>query len=282
MDSKSRYIAKGRKHVVTSHISDKQLTRKRQILCEQAKNIVKPRPRKTEADEIRLYNSKVMGIQNYYRIATNISWDCAKINRAVMTILTNRLRTGKKGRLRKEGRKFTKTENERYGKSSQMRYSKSARGAPIYPISYAQHKNPMGKKRGVSCYTPEGRKEIHDNLRINVNLMRQLMRRTLYKRSVEYADNRVALFSAQRGKCAVTGREFELTEEIHCHHKIPKERGGIDKYSNLILVLEPIHKLIHATKPEAIAYYKEVCKLDNSQRGKLNRLRQTAGLKEIS
>ncbi|MBQ3444163.1 MAG: HNH endonuclease [Selenomonadaceae bacterium] len=78
----------------------------------------------------------------------------------------------------------------------------------------------------------------------------KLLRQPLYKRSIEYSDNRRSLYLAQKGKCAVTGKNFTFIEEIHCHHKIPKAKGGTDDYQNLILVTATIHKLIHATKAE--------------------------------
>ena len=40
----------------------------------------------------------VMGMQNYYRIAANINLDAQKLNRAVMTIITNRLKGIRKKR----------------------------------------------------------------------------------------------------------------------------------------------------------------------------------------
>jgi hypothetical protein len=41
--------------------------------------------------EVMLYNAMVMGEQNYYQIATEISIDLKPIQRNVMTILKNRL-----------------------------------------------------------------------------------------------------------------------------------------------------------------------------------------------
>ncbi len=94
------------------------------------------------------------GIQNYYRIATNISVDANNLNRAVMTV------------------------------------------------------------------------------RI------KLIRQPLYDRSIEYADNRIAKYSVQKGRCAVTGEKFTSTEEIHCHHKIPKSQGGKSKIRKLNVLRE--------------------------------------------
>ena len=108
-------------------------------------------------------------------------------------------------------------ELQRYGKSEQLRYIAQSK-EPIYPISYVQCKNPMSQRRKVCAYTAAGRSEIHDDLRINTSLLLQLMRAPTYSRSTEYADNRISLFSAQWGKCAVTGKAFQCISEIHCHH----------------------------------------------------------------
>ena len=278
---KIRVHQKGQKQVVQSHISDKQLKRKKQSLIEQAKRIAKPRPEKGEFGEISLYNSMVMGMQNYYQIATDVNLDCSNINRAVMTVFTNRLEKQGNSRLKRTGRKLTEVEKKRYGKSQMLRYVAGS-DEPIYPIGYVRHRNPMGKKRSICSYTKAGRAEIHDSLRINTRLMLELMRQPLYDRSSEYMDNRISLFSAQWGKCAVTGKEFATTEDIHCHHIIPREKGGTDKYDNLMLVLEPVHKLIHAKTEKTVEKYKEICNLDKKQLKKLNQLRVLTGNAEIA
>lgn len=277
---KIRVHPKGNKNVVQSHISDKQLSNKKKALVEQAKNVAHPRPGKNEYDEIALYNSMVMGMQNYYQIATCISEDCRPLSRAVSAIFINRLHTQRKPRLVKQGRALTKIEQERYGKSAMLRYVAGTR-EPIYPIGYVQHKPPHSKKRSICSYTAEGRAGLHDNLRINVPLMIKLMKQPLIGRSVEYADNRISLLSAQWGKCAVTGKDFKTTEDIHCHHIKPKKMGGNDNYGNLTLVLDLVHKLIHATNTEVINRYMTMLALDNRQLAKLNKFRQSAGLFEI-
>ena len=167
-----------------------------------------------------------------------------------------------------------------YGKSEQLRYIAQSK-EPIYPISYVQCKNPMSQRRKVCAYTAAGRSEIHDDLRINTFLLLQLMREPTYSRSTEYADNRISLFSAQWGKCAVTGKKFQCISEIHCHHKKPKGIGGSDKYENLVLVLAPVHELIHAVDEDTIRSYLTALKLDTSQLTKLNKLRTLAKRKPI-
>jgi len=268
------------KLVVRSHISDKNLASKRQKLVNQAKRIAKPSKGREEKQEVVLYNSMVMGMQNYYCIATNVNLDCITLHRAVMTVLTNRLLTQKGSRLVRKGRVLTQIERIQYGKSRMLRFVAGS-DEPIYPIGYLRHKNPMPRKLSICNYTPEGRKEVHNDLRVNVSLMLAMMRQPLYDRSVEYADNRISLFSAQWGKCSVTGRNFEVLEDIHCHHKLPVSKGGTDKYENLTLVLAPVHKLIHATDDDIISKYMGVLNLKKTHLARLNKLRQLAGNTEI-
>ena len=279
---KIKVYPKNGKYTVTSHVNDKQLQKQREKLVEQAKRIAKPSKGKSEIDEVRLYNSMVMGVQNYYKFATLVNSDFKSLNRAVMTVLTNRLHTkGRGSRFRRVGRKLTPEEFERYGKTDRLRFLAESE-EPIYPIGHIQHMAPMAPKWTTCQYTIEGRKGLHENLRVNTPLMLKMMRQPLHNRTVEYADNRISLFSAQWGKCAVTGKEFQTLEDIHCHHKTPKYMGGNDKYENLILVLKPIHFLIHATEEETIEKYKNLLNLDIDQIQKVNELRIEAGLKKIA
>lgn len=268
---------KGTKYVVKSHISDKQLKRAGQKLVEQAKRIAKPAPGRIDLDEIRLYNSMVLGIQNYYQIATHVVVDCRILKFSTTTVLKNRLRK----RLSKNGYTLTRFEKERYGQSNMLRKVAGV-DQPIYPIGFVKHKNPLNKKRTLCCYTPDGRRGLHENLRINMYLLTALMREPIRNRSVELADNRLSLFSAQWGKCAITGKPFLLLEDIHCHHIVPKRKGGSDAYSNLMLVSKPVHKLIHAVREEVIQHYMALLNLNKAQMLKVNELRAVAGLREIA
>lgn len=278
---KIKLYPKGKKHIVVSHVCDKAIKRVKESLTKQAKRIAKPLGKRTEELEIKLYNSQVMGVQNYYRIATCVSIDFGKLQNAVRTVLYNRLQTRSYSKLLRTGRKLTAIEQERYGDSKALRFVAGSK-EPIYPIGYIQHKSPMINRRGACPYTAEGRKLLHDNLKINTYLMQKLMLQPSYGRSAEYADNRISLFSAQWGKCSVTGREFQVLEDVHCHHKTPTHKGGNDNYANLVLVLEPVHILIHATKQETILHYLKILNLNKEQLRKLNNLREMSGLESIN
>lgn len=167
---------------------------------------------------------------------------------------------------------------ERYGKSKQLRY---VSGQALIPIGYVQTKAPLFKRREVNQYTKEGRKAIHKSLEaVNMSILHYLMRNPVQYASVELNVNRLALYCAQHGCCAVTKQVMEIGN-IHCHHKTPRKQGGNDRYANLALVTEDVHVLIHATDSRVIAHHMQSLKLNAKQREKLNALRKAAGLFSI-
>lgn len=276
---KMKLVPKGNKLVIESHVSEKQIEREAQKLKEQIVKLAKAGNPEEQLKELGIYNAMVMGMQNYYRIATKVSWDFKTIGRAVDITMTNRFRQETGTRLKKTGKPLTKIETIYYGKTKSIRYLDGNK--PIYPVSYVQHRSPINAKTSLNFYTQEGRARMHQPLRINTKLMCKLMRAIEPKRSAEYLDNRISLFSAQWGKCAITGREFETTAEIHCHHKIPRELGGKDEYSNLVLVHENVHRLIHAKTEATMQKYLAKLNLTQKQLNKVNKLREMAKLSEI-
>ena len=153
---------KNNKYVIESKICDKAKERIIKELIEQAKHFIYPKDNKDEIKQIWLYNTKVMGIQNYYQIATDINLDCQEIQYRIMKILTNRMKRSNGNRLVKNGRELTQYEKQRFGKSKMLRYAAGSK-EPIYPIAYIQTKHPMCISNKTTPYTPEGRNEIHSN-----------------------------------------------------------------------------------------------------------------------
>lgn len=262
-------VKKRKKYVVRSHMTKKAKIREKKKLVEQIKNIAHTKNRDDEAKEITLYNSMVMGIHNYYCIATMISSDCGSLHRNVSIVMKNRLRK----RLSKKGKINEVYIRKQYGKSKQIRFISSK---TICPIGYIKTKTPMFKKKKICKYTPEGRKEIHKNLKINTRTMLELMRVKDKRRSIEYMDNRISLFAAQYGRCNVTGKELSINE-IHCHHKVPIKLGGTDEYSNLVILHQDIHILIHSTDIETQNTYLKLINPDKKALNKINELRLLVG-----
>lgn len=112
---------------------------------------------------------------------------------------------------------------------------------------------------------------------LNIAILQYLMRNPVINATIEYNDNRLALFCAQMGKCAVTG-ETLMVGNSHCHHITPRHLGGKDNYQNLTLVTETVHRLIHAKNPDTVRYLEEKLRLTSKQKKKLDKLRKFANV----
>ena len=267
------------KYVVESHIRKKSLDKIKSDMKRLIHDIEFPgHGKRAEHAAVTRFNSYVIGVHNYYSMATFICHDfhelAFSVHKSLKARLRKRLKTAKEARKRKLGYVIPNYIKERYGNSEQLKF---VRGYALAPIGYVKHRNPMMKQRAINSYTPEGREAVHKKLgkSIDTGIMHYLMRNPIPCRTAAYNDNRISLYCAQYGKCAVTGRELE-TKEIHCHHKLPKYLGGTDEYKNLIIVSEDVHRLIHATNPETIRKYFEKLKLDDKQLKKLEKLRSLA------
>lgn len=270
---KMKVCPKGKKYVVCSHMSDKAIKQAKGKISAAIRAIQNPADNRAQYIAIQQYNSVVAGLHNYYRLATHISVDFPKLSYGLKLQMANRLRElTPKGKLE---RGFIK---ERYGKSKQLRF---LNGHPLIPMGYVQTRNAQHKKKTVIRYTPEGRAEIHKNLGINTDTMIWLMQNPVLDKTIEFADNRISLFAAQYGRCAITGIDL-MPYDIRCHHKVPLENGGTDEYSNLVLVTEAVHILIHATLEETIQKYLKELQLNKKQLEKLNKLRKLAGTPVIA
>ena len=265
---------KGKKYVVRSHMSEKAYKKAHEKLSEEVKKLAHSPDDTAQFMQLHNYNAVVAGLHEYYCIATEISEDFGKLAFSINKQLRNRL----KGDISRNGTLRNGFIKEKYGKSRQMRFLHER---PLVPVGYVQPKNAQHKRKSVNKYTPEGRTLIHKNLEIDTMTMLWLIRNPVRGRSIEYADNRISLYAAQYGKCAVTGQLMNA-HDIHCHHKVPVSMGGTDEYANLVLVLKNVHALIHASSETTIKRYLSELKLDKSQLEKLNKLRAKAEMPSIN
>lgn len=264
-----------KRYVIEAHVRDKALKKIRARSKEIIGQIRRTYDPKMEYRLIQKYNSYLIGIHNYYCIATHVNLDIHEISFDVKKSLYNRL----KHRLQRTGSISNRYIQEKYGRSREVRY---LNGHAVVPIAYVQHRVPMDRKNRVNPYTPEGRTEIHKNLAgLNLAVMNHLMNTPAGQQSVEYNDNRIALYVAQKGKCAVSGIALDANQ-VDCHHKKPLSLGGDDSYQNLIIVSDAVHVLIHSSSERTIKKYLNDLQLNSKQLAKLNNLRKLAEMPQIT
>jgi group II intron reverse transcriptase/maturase len=267
---------KRNKWVVVSHVSDKALAKIHAKAKKHIKSIQFAHGNELEYKRVNHYNSYVMGIHNYYRMATAVNADFQPLAYGIKQSIKIRLQERVKRKCNKP--KSGKYAKEKYGKSKEIRY---VGGNLLVPIGYIRHSPPVHKKKSINKFTTEGRKEIHKALEgVDMSMVHSLMRNPVIGETAEYNDNRISLYVAQRGKCGLSAYILDI-DDIHCHHKKMKCHDGTDAYSNLIILSERMHRLVHATDNDTISDILSKFKLDKKQFAKLNKLRKLVENEEI-
>lgn len=267
---KIKIKSKGKKDTVQSHISDKAKTRIKNILKKQMVKI----QHETTINNINQYNSIVLGMHNYYKVATNVNLDFTNISYLVSKNLYNRTK-----QIQSKSGIESECFKKYYGK---YKFKKVCiQGITLFPIGGITTKPPMGFSQDICNYTALGREKIHKKLQsVSISTLKYIMENPIQSASIEYNDNRISLYVGQNGICPIS-KEILSIGNMECHHKTPKSKGGGDEYKNLIFVTTTVHKLIHATELQTINKYNEKLKLDSNALKKLNKLRKLVGNFEI-
>ena len=266
---------KDNKYVVISHISPKAMARIKEKAKEKVVKIQFCSGQMEEYKAVNDYNSFIMGIHNYYSMATCANQDMQPLAYEIKISIKNRLQQ----RVKRRKEQIIPEYAKRYSKSKEIRFI----GENILlPIGYIQQHPPIHKKKIINKYSEEGRAEIHKNLEsVDMTILHILMRNPIKGASIEYNDNRLSLYAAQHGVCAIT-KQILAIDEIHCHHKKPRSQGGGDEYANLIILHKNIHKLVHATQEDTISTLLQNMQLNSAELRKLNKLRILAGTEAIT
>lgn len=262
-----KVVPKGKKHVVKSRMTTKAMKKAERNIIERAIKIKKA----TNQVNIANYNSVILGIQNYYDMATHITKDLS-----ILEYRTRRRRYNLVDKYAKLKGEFSRTFKEIYG-SYLHRKIYFAKGINLFPISAMKHKRARNFTQEKNNYTAEGRMLIHKELTgISMEIVNYIMKNPIETASVEYNDNRVTRYIAQKGKCYVTKEELEVGN-MELHHMKPRNKGGKDEYENLRFVTRDVHKLIHAINEETIKKYLEIVKPKQNEIVKINILRKKVG-----
>ncbi len=261
---KLKAYKKDKKWIIQSHMTDKAAKQAQEKIRKQLKYI----RNNQKPIAVQNLNRIISGLHNEYKMATQISKDFNKIKDKLLGYITNL----KKKYGTKTGYK-TKEYFDKYknydGKEVNLLK------VTMYPIEHIKTKPPKLFRQEINNYSKEGRKFIHTDLQnINKELLNYLLDNPLNE-SVELNDNRISLYTAQKGRCAITNRP--LQEDLELHHVTPRSQGGKDTYKNLILISSNVHKILHATQKETIKKYKDLLHLSKKAVKKLNRYRNYMG-----
>ena len=276
---KIRAVPKGKKYAVKSHMTDKAKNRAKKKVAESTKRILNHNDQKSLDKNISLHNSLISGLHNYYKMATHVSADFAEIGYPIQKMLSGANHNSRRCQVEKSGEIRSRFIADNYGKSKQMRW---IHDRPIIPVAYVQHEYPKYKRREVNKYVLKSEANYHVPNSISFEIIRYLMENAYKWESIEFADNMLSRYIAQKGNCAVTHKPLRL-HNMECHHIKPRQGGHRENnsYENLVILCTEAHRLITATNPATIEKYVQMLNLDEKQLAKINKFRKLAGIPEI-
>lgn len=260
---------KGKKRVAHTFVRAEKI---QMIKAEAKKRIEILRSSPTAQNALR-FNSFVLGLHNYFNRATHVNLAFSRLAYEIRAMMYNRL---------KPIGKYAHPTNPppTYKKFYSVGFKTyEIAGIHLFPLANVQTKNVISFTQSLTPFTVEGRSQIYKNLHKNIKQeLALLMESNIPARSVEYMDNRISRYSMKNGNCEITG-SFLQAQDVHCHHYVPIQLGGSDKFHNLRILHKEVHKLIHmtdtvkmntlmenlgTTKPmlEKINKYREKCELE--------------------
>lgn len=262
------------RYVMVSDVSEKALRTIKTNLTDQIKAIQRAPSSKRGLDEVLKYNSMVVGIHNYYSVATNVNDSFQRMSLGLLRKMYNRLnRNNQNDNFSRTGQYAGNDARVRkYMKSKSMRYHMDY---PVIPLSYVQHKSPMMLKKDYR------QTDTIDDVHVKKEIVK-LRNNAHYnnRRSIEYMDNRIAKYITQKGKCAVTG-VLLFADEVSCHHIITYHVSPDDSYRNLVILQEDVHRLIHVTQASTIERFLVNLKLNKKELTHVNKYRKLVDHDEI-
>lgn len=223
------------------------------------------------------FNSNILGLQNYYKIATRISQDFNDIRHKVHPNIKSLIYRN----IFVHTKETNSVIDKFYGDYNCLRFRSN--GILVYPIEAIRHDIRGQRKPEFTIYDEVCRKSIHDNLKHVTTREIEMFRKGIYKaKSVLYENNRLSKYVAQKGNCGITGERLTPHNAI-CHHIKPTGLGGSDEYDNLVIINKKYHMLIHRKDPLSNKDYKAtINRLQKKAINKLNKLRTEVGNPKLS
>jgi RNA-directed DNA polymerase len=191
---------KGHKYVCKSKMSTKAFNKSVKKLKAQVIKI----GRTNSAKEVNKLNSMILGLHNYYKVATHVNLDFNLIAFLVNKTLNNRL----KSTLNKHG-KTSKTFKKYYGKYNFKAYNVCK--IRLFPIGGIKFSIPYGFTQATCNYKASGRAKIHTELQnVNSNMFKYMLANPIRGQTAQFNDNAISKIAGQQGRCWVTKEDLKM------------------------------------------------------------------------
>ena len=187
------------------------------------------------------YNASIVGMQNYYCIATNVYNNLTDVSYALLPSIRIRLRRiSKKIRFKDTDEEFRK---KAVGVKDDTKIVAIGNKC-LLPITGVHHIAPLNFTQEICNYTAKGREKIHSNLlNITAAEFKALSKSRDPNEAIEFNDNRISAYVVQQGHCYITGNPLNV-DDMKCLRIKPLSEGGTNKHSNIVFVEPRVYEAL--------------------------------------
>lgn len=261
-------------YIAKTDMSDKAI---KKVTAELKAKVINIR-KHTTVGRINAYNMAVIGIQNYYCIATNIYNNLTDVNYALLPTFRTRLSCIG------STIPFAETPYEFQQKTVGIKKETkiiTVGKMPLLPLTGVHHKHPINFSQDITSYTAKGREKIHKSVQcVETQELRNVMKYRNPNESIEFNDNSISAYLVQQGNCYVMGNRLNV-HQMKCIRKIPVGEGGTDKHTNIAFISEEVWRAVMTEDISETIRIMKKFNMDDKQRRRFNRLRENYGLLPI-
>lgn len=201
-------------------------------------------------ETVHNWNAYVVGIHNYYRGMTHfykcfdlIGWRIRKLFYHTMQAKAKFITEQSYKDSLLGGRYKT------WGKKGYYCFN----GFPIIQIGWANWDSALirGQKGIVARQNPYDYGARKHKPGVSVEDISYLVNASKCIKNSRYAMFRISKYSSMHGKSFLSG-EMVPVERYHCHHIVPRKKGGTDDFSNLCVLSDVEHRILHSSTPERL------------------------------
>jgi hypothetical protein len=196
------------------------------------------------------WNAYVVGIHNYYRGMTHFHRDLHQIGWRIKKLFYHTMeKRAKFTQQQSHKNSFLDGRYKSWGKDGYYCYQMH----PVIEIWWANwDKKLIGAHEGaIKRKNPYNYGEKKHRPGVTMEAIGYLVNASKNIKNSRYAMFRISKYSSVKGVSYLSGN-FVPVDEYHCHHIIPRHKGGTDDFDNLCVMSEVEHVILHSKTPERL------------------------------
>lgn len=196
------------------------------------------------------WNTYVVGLHNYYKGMNKFCDDFSEIGWRIRKLFYHTMSKRVKFTTEQSYKNnFMQGAYRTWGKDGYYCFD----NYPVFEILWANWDSgliaaPKGK---VTRENPYAYGEKKHKPGVSLEEIGYLVETSTYIKNSRLAMFRISKYSSVKGVSYLSGERVPV-DEYHCHHIIPRNKGGTNDFNNLCVLSETEHRILHSSSPERL------------------------------